>query len=96
MEDNIREWTALKFVNSQRALENRETLKKLVAKSSVEPQRPSRLNRRDIGEIFSLLSILFEATRQTAEKEVISVTRRTSQEKSADYELQLTRVERSS
>ena len=39
-EDNIKEWTALEFGKSQRAVENRE---KLVAKSSVVPQRPSRL-----------------------------------------------------
>ena len=38
--DNIREWTGLEFTKSQRAVENRE---KLVAKSSVVPQRPLRL-----------------------------------------------------
>ena len=42
-EDNIREWTGLEFGKSQRAVENREKWRKLVAKSSVEPQRPSRL-----------------------------------------------------
>ena len=42
-EDNIREWTGLEFGKSQRAVENREKLRKLVAKSSVVPQRPSRL-----------------------------------------------------
>ena len=42
-EDNIREWTGLKFGKSQRAVENREKSRKLVAKSSVVPQRPSRL-----------------------------------------------------
>ena len=42
-EDNIREWTGLKFGKSQRALENREKWRKLVAKSSVVPQRPSRV-----------------------------------------------------
>ena len=42
-EDNIREWTGLKFSKSQRAVENREKWRKLVAKSSVVPQRPSRL-----------------------------------------------------
>ena len=41
--DNIREWTGLEFGKSQRAVENRETWGKLVAKSSVVPQRPSRL-----------------------------------------------------
>ena len=42
-EDNIREWTGLEFVKSQRAVENREKWRKLVAKLSVVPQRPSRL-----------------------------------------------------
>ena len=41
--DNIRDWTGLKFGRSQRAVENREKSTKLVAKSSVVPQRPSRL-----------------------------------------------------
>ena len=36
----------LEFAKSQRAVENRETWRKLVAKSSVVPQRPSPL--RDI------------------------------------------------
>ena len=42
-EDNIREWTGLEFAKSQRVVENREKWRKLVAKSSVEPQRPSWL-----------------------------------------------------
>ena len=42
-EDNIREWTGLEFGKSQRAMENREKWRKLVAKSSVVSQRPSRL-----------------------------------------------------
>ena len=42
-EDNIREWTGLEFAKSQRAVENKEKRRKLVAKSSVVPQRPSRL-----------------------------------------------------
>ena len=41
-EDNIREWTGLEFGKSQRAVENREKWRKLVAKSSVVPQRSSR------------------------------------------------------
>ena len=41
-EDNIREWTDLEFAKSQKAVENREKWRKLVAKSSVVPQRPSR------------------------------------------------------
>ena len=42
-EDNIRERTGLEFVKSQRAVENREKMEKTVVKSSVVPQRPSRL-----------------------------------------------------
>ena len=42
-EDNIREWTGLEFAKSQRAVENREKWRKLIVKSSVVPQRPSRL-----------------------------------------------------
>ena len=42
-EDNIREWTGLELGKSQRAMENREKWRKLVAKSSVVPQQPSRL-----------------------------------------------------
>ena len=42
-EDNLRKWTGLEFGKSQRAVENREKWIKLVAKSSVVPQRPSRL-----------------------------------------------------
>ena len=45
-EDNIREWTGLEFAESQRAVENRENWRKLVVKSSVVPQRPSRLKDR--------------------------------------------------
>ena len=41
-EDNIREWTGLEFTKSQRTVENREKLRKLVVKSSVVPKRPSR------------------------------------------------------
>ena len=39
-EDNIREWTVLEFTKSQRAVENREKRRKLVAKSSVVPKDP--------------------------------------------------------
>ena len=42
-EDNIREWTGLEFGESQRAVEDREKLRKLIAKPSVVPQRPTRL-----------------------------------------------------
>ena len=36
--EDIREWTGLEFVKSQRAVENRGKWRKLVAKSSVVPQ----------------------------------------------------------
>ena len=45
-EDNIREWTGLEFGRSQRAVGNRVKWRKLVAKLSVVPQRPSRLKDR--------------------------------------------------
>ena len=43
-EDNIREWTGLEFGKSQLALEKRGKWRKLVVKSSVVPQRPSRFS----------------------------------------------------
>ena len=46
LEDNIREWTGLDFAKSQGAVENREKWRKLVAKSSVVPQRPSQIRDR--------------------------------------------------
>ena len=46
LEDNIREWTGLVFGKSQRAVETRGKWRKLVAKSSVVPQRPSQLRDR--------------------------------------------------
>ena len=42
-EENISEWTGLELGKSQRAAEKSEKWRKLVAKSSVVPQRPSRL-----------------------------------------------------
>ena len=42
-EAKVRKWTSLEFGKSQRAVENREKWRKLVAKSSVVTQRPSRL-----------------------------------------------------
>ena len=45
-EDNIREWTDLEFAKSQTTMENREKWRTLVVKSSVVPQRPSRLRDR--------------------------------------------------
>ena len=45
-EDNIREWTGLEFAKSQRAVENRERWRKLVAKLSLVSQRPSGLRDR--------------------------------------------------
>ena len=44
--DNIRKWTGLEFAKSQRAVGNRETWWKLVVKSCVALQRPSRLRVR--------------------------------------------------
>ena len=41
-EDNIRELTGLEFAKSLRAVENGEKWRKLAAKLSVVPQRPSR------------------------------------------------------
>ena len=46
LEDNIREWTGLEFGKFQRAVEKRGIWRKLVAKSSAVPQRPSRLRER--------------------------------------------------
>ena len=43
LEDNIREWTGLEFAKPQRAVENREKWRELFAKSSLVPQRPSRI-----------------------------------------------------
>ena len=46
-QDNIGEWTGLEFAKSQRVVENREKYRKLLAvKSSMVPQRPSRLRDR--------------------------------------------------
>ena len=45
-EDKIRDWTSLEFAKSQRAVENREKWRKLVATSSVVPQRLSQLRDR--------------------------------------------------
>ena len=41
--NNIREWTGLEFAKFERAVGNGEKWRKLVMKSSVVPQRPSRL-----------------------------------------------------
>ena len=45
-EDNTREWIGLEFAKSQRAVEHRKKRRKLVVKSSVVPQRPSRSRDR--------------------------------------------------
>ena len=44
-EDNIREWTGLEFTKPQRVVEKRGKWRKLVAKSSVVPQRPPAVKR---------------------------------------------------
>ena len=46
-EDAIREWACLEITKSQRAVENRETWRKLVAKSSVGPNDPRGLGVDD-------------------------------------------------
>ena len=46
VENNIRKWTGLEFVKSCRAVKKRAKWRKLVAKSSVVPQRPSQLRDR--------------------------------------------------
>ena len=43
LEHNIREWTGLEFGKSEKAVETREKWRRLVAKSSVVHQPPSRL-----------------------------------------------------
>ena len=45
-EHNIREWTSLEFAKSQRTVENRGKWRKVVVKSTVVSQRPSRLRYR--------------------------------------------------
>ena len=45
-EDSTREWTGMEFVKPQTAAGNGEKWRKLVVKSSVVPQRPSRLRDR--------------------------------------------------
>ena len=45
-EDNIREWTGLELAKSQRAVENRESWRNLVVRSSLVPRRPSQLRDR--------------------------------------------------
>ena len=45
-EDNIREWTGPEFAKSQGAVKNRGKWRKLVVKSSVVHQGPSRLKDR--------------------------------------------------
>ena len=46
LEDDIRDWTGPEFTKSKMAVENSEKLRKQVVKSSVVPQRPSRLRDR--------------------------------------------------
>ena len=42
-EDNTKEWTGMEFADSKRAVENRETWRELVRKSSMVPQRSLRV-----------------------------------------------------
>ena len=46
LEDNNREWTGLEFAKFRRAFEKRAKWRKLVVKSSVVHQGPSRLKDR--------------------------------------------------
>ena len=46
VEHNIREWTDLEFAKSQTAVENMGKWRKLVLKSPVVVQRPSRVRDR--------------------------------------------------
>ena len=45
-EDNIKEWTGLEWNILLRKAENNEEWRKLVVKSTVVPQRPTRLRDR--------------------------------------------------
>ena len=56
---NMREWTGLEFAKSHRAVKNREKWRKLVANSSMVPQRPSRLRDRWDGESMGSLNWFF-------------------------------------
>ena len=42
-QDNTKEWTGMEFADCQRAIENRETWRELVRKSSMVPQRSLRV-----------------------------------------------------
>ena len=42
-ENNIKEWTGMEIADSQNAVENRETWRELVRKSSMVPQRSFRV-----------------------------------------------------
>ena len=63
-EDNIRDWTGLEFGKFQRAVENREKWRKLVAKSSVVPQRPSRLGIDDDDDELAILPLQYRVWRE--------------------------------
>ena len=62
--EDIREWTGLEFGRSQRAVENREKWRKLVAKSSVLTQRPSWLT----GRWWWLIKIIFKKRTKKTER----------------------------
>ena len=72
-EDNIREWTGLEFAKSQRAAENRENWRRLVANSSVVSQRPSRLRDRWDGDERGVH--LWEGQRRTVRHSQVSSIR---------------------
>ena len=61
-EDNIREWKGMEFAKSQGAVEKREKRRKLVVKSSVLPQRPSRLKGKRSEEMENSISITVKSS----------------------------------
>ena len=89
-EDNIRKRTGLEFAKSQRAVESREKWRKLVAKSSVVPQRPSWLgDGRDERDgvvpkgLFTFLGSLYkEVAKTTSGTLLCRVERQTARKKS--------------
>ena len=57
----VRKWTGLEFAKSQRAVEDREKWRKLVAKSSMVPQWPSWLRARwDDNDEMNSYQLLFQ------------------------------------
>ena len=55
----MREWTGLEFAKSQRAVENGAKWRKLVAKSSVVPQRPSQFKGKMMMMMMKIGEVVF-------------------------------------